>query len=69
MTMKEKCLRGISIGLITGIFVYILKGCISPAVAADINVTDQYGLSPLVYALKTKNKALVDLIRSAGGEY
>jgi len=35
----------------------------------DINVTDQYGLSPLVYALKTKNKAIVDLIRSAGGEY
>ncbi len=35
----------------------------------DINVTDQYGLSPLVYALKTKNKAMVDLIRSAGGEY
>lgn len=42
MTMKEKCLRGISIGLITGIIVYILKGCISPAVAADLNVTDQY---------------------------
>ena len=35
----------------------------------DINVTDQYGLSPLVYAMKTKNKAMVDLIRSAGGEY
>ncbi|MDC0976879.1 ankyrin repeat domain-containing protein [bacterium] len=35
----------------------------------DINVTDQYGLSPLVYALKTKNKEIVELIRSAGGEY
>jgi ankyrin repeat protein len=35
----------------------------------DINVTDQYGLSPLVYAMKTKNKPMVDLIRSAGGEY
>ncbi len=42
MTMKEKCLRGISIGLLTGILVYVLNGCFNPAVAADINVTDQY---------------------------
>ena len=42
MTMKEKCLRGISIGLLIGILVYVLNGCFNPAIAADINVTDQY---------------------------
>ena len=35
----------------------------------DLKAKDQYGLTPLVYALKNKNKNIVDLIRNAGGEY
>ena len=41
MTIKKKCIRAASIGLLIGVFVYIVNSC-SPAVAADINVTDQY---------------------------
>ena len=30
---------------------------------------DQYGLTPLVYALKEKNPEIIEIIRAHGGEY
>jgi ankyrin repeat protein len=35
----------------------------------NLKAKDQYGLTALVYALKNKNKNIVDLIKNAGGEY
>ena len=36
---------------------------------ANLKTKDQYGLTPLVYALKSKNKIIIDKIKSAGGRY
>ena len=35
----------------------------------NLKAKDQYGLTPLVYALKNKNKNIVELIKKAGGKY
>ena len=35
----------------------------------NLKARDQYGLTALVYALKNKDKNIVDLIKNAGGEY
>ena len=34
-----------------------------------LKTKDQYGLTPLVYALKSKNKAIINMIKTAGGKY
>ena len=36
---------------------------------ADVNVKDQFSLSPLVYALKNQNSEIVNLLKQAGGSY
>ena len=35
----------------------------------DLKIKDQYGLTPLVYSLKGKNKIIIDKIKSVGGSY
>ena len=35
----------------------------------NLQARDQYGLTALVYALKNKDKDVIDLIKNAGGEY
>ena len=35
----------------------------------ELKARDQYGLTALVYALKNKNKEIVEIIKSAGGRY
>ena len=35
----------------------------------NLKATDQYGLTAYVYALKEKNKKIVDLIKDNGGTY
>ena len=36
---------------------------------ASLKAKDQYGLTPLVYALKEKNSEIIEIIRAHGGEY
>ncbi|MEZ0210647.1 MAG: ankyrin repeat domain-containing protein, partial [Methylophilus sp.] len=36
---------------------------------ADVKTRDQYGLTAYVYALKSQNPAMVELIKAAGGKY
>ena len=40
-------------------------------VDAEVNLKakDQYGLTALVYALKNRNKNIVDFIKNSGGKY
>ena len=35
----------------------------------NLKATDQYGLTPLVYALKQNNSHMVKVIKTAGGDY
>jgi ankyrin repeat protein len=35
----------------------------------NLKTKDQYGLTPLVYALKAKNKIIINMLKSAGGRY